>query len=211
MGQRRGLVGSPPGQPHAVRCPRRLFPRLVISPCPQQPKMPPGRPQRGQVQVVRHRQPAEQARGLKRAGQPHPGTAPRVEMSDVAAEQLHPPGRGAVAAGDEVEQRGLAGAVRPEHRPALSGEDRDVHVPDRGHPAEALGHPVHRDDRGHATPPVGVLTGTAGSGPAGRRGLRRSRAPTALAAPTRPPGETRTITRKMTPIQVAYRSVQLDR
>ena len=33
----------------------------------------------------------------------------------------------------------------------------------------------------------------------------------ALAAPTRPPGETRTITRKMTPIQVAYRSVQLDR
>ena len=40
-------------------------------------------------------------------------------------------------AGDQVEQRGLAGAIRPNNREDLPLADREAHAIDRGEPAEA--------------------------------------------------------------------------
>src|SRR5262249_34553237 len=49
-------------------------------------------------------------------------------------------GVGLEQAADDVEQRGLAGAVRADDRDDLALPDRDGHVLDRAHPAEALRH-----------------------------------------------------------------------
>src|SRR5262245_64501618 len=41
-------------------------------------------------------------------------------------------------AGDQIEQRGLAGSVRPDHRENLALADLEAHAVDGGEPAEAL-------------------------------------------------------------------------
>ena len=51
----------------------------------------------------------------------------------------HPPRVRRIVAGDDVEERRLAGAVRADHRPALAGGDRQRDVVDRRQRAEAPG------------------------------------------------------------------------
>jgi hypothetical protein len=48
---------------------------------------------------------------------------------------------------DHVQHRGLAGAVRPDHREDLVTPDLDADPVERGDPAEGEGDPVGRQDR----------------------------------------------------------------
>ena len=65
----------------------------------------------GGQQVLAHRQAAEQPRHLERAHQPAPRDLVHREAADALAGELHLAGVGRVDAGDEIDQRGLAGAV----------------------------------------------------------------------------------------------------
>ena len=52
-------------------------------------------------------------------------------------------------AGDHVEQRGLAGAVRPDDGEDLALGDREAHIVDREQAAEALADALHLEQRAH--------------------------------------------------------------
>src|SRR5581483_3937646 len=86
----------------------------------------PGLP--GQPDVLPHAQVAEHARRLERAAQPGPRPPDRAVTGDVASVQFDPAGAGPQQAGDQVEQRGLAGAVRPDDAEHLPRSHRQVDV-----------------------------------------------------------------------------------
>src|SRR5262249_6318731 len=87
--------------------------------------------------VLKGRELAEQANVLKRARDAEGGDAVRRQACDVAALVAQAAGRGRGEAGDEVEQRRLAGAVGPDQAEELAA----------GH---GEGHPAHRDDAAEA-------------------------------------------------------------
>jgi hypothetical protein len=62
----------------------------------------------------------------------HRGRAGEVDATDLDAARIRP-----VLAGDEVEQRGLAGAVRADHADEFAVLDRQVDRIDGGQPAES--------------------------------------------------------------------------
>ena len=92
--------------------------RAPASPCRDRAHralVPPSTPRMARYAVL-HRDPAERPGLLVRPGEPEPCTVPRGEVGHVLAEQLDRPRRGGQITGDHVEQRRLAGAVRPEDR-----------------------------------------------------------------------------------------------
>ncbi len=92
----------------------------------------------------------------------HPGHVLAVEGPD--------PRVRLVEAGQEVEERGLAGAVRPDQGGDAAPLELEVVHVDGGETTEAPVHPVDGEDRiglGHAGAPVDALEGVDGA-PCGR-------------------------------------------
>ena len=73
---------------------------------------------------------------LKRARQPALREQMRREPGHLVTPKPYAPARGRVNAGNKVEQRGLAGAVRSDDGEDLARLDRERHARDRGHAAE---------------------------------------------------------------------------
>src|SRR2546426_943061 len=84
---------------------------------------------------------------------------------------------------DDVEEGGLAGAVRPDHREDLAGLDAEAHARQRGQRPEPLGDVVDLEDHAVAR---------------SREKIRRS--------PSRPRGMNRTMTMRTTPMTMKYQS-----
>src|SRR5437867_2553972 len=84
---------------------------------------------------------------------------------------------------DDVEEGGLAGAVRPDHREDLAGLDAEAHARQRGQRPEPLGDVVDLEDHAVAR---------------SREKIRRS--------PSRPRGMKRTMTMRTTPMTMKYQS-----
>ena len=86
----------------------------------------------------------EEAPVLERATEPEPGPRLRRLAADVVDLALRVARASIVPIvlgrepGDDVEQRGLAGAVRADEADDLAGADRERHVVERGDAAEAL-------------------------------------------------------------------------
>ena len=87
------------------------------------------------------------------------GRHARRQVGDVLPHQLDRARRGREVAGDDVEQRRLAGAVRPEDRAALAVRDVEVDVAHGLHTAEAPADPPQAEDRLGAS--AAVLSVTA--------------------------------------------------
>ena len=102
--------------------------------------------------VVEHGHAGKQRDVLKRAGDAERGDAGRPGAGHVPAFEPDRAGVGLVEAADDVEQRGLAGAVRSDDRRQAAAAHRERDVLDRAHAAKMLGHaadgeqrvPVHR-------------------------------------------------------------------
>ena len=99
-----------------------------------------------QQHVVEHGQAREQAGDLERARHAERGAAVALPAGDVLAEQQHLPGARRKNAGDQVEQRGLAGAVRPDDRLAVAGHDLERDAAHGMKAAKALGQPLQFKD-----------------------------------------------------------------
>src|ERR1700730_5113452 len=79
--------------------------------------------------------------------QSQPRPVPRRRVGDVVAEELHGSARGRDVTGDNVEERRLAGTVRPQDRAALSGEDVEIHVAHRVEAAKLPADPPPAEGR----------------------------------------------------------------
>ena len=99
-----------------------------------------------QQHVVEHRQPRKQAGDLERARHAERGAAVALPGRDVVAEQQHLPDARRKYSGDQVEQRGLAGAVRPDDGLAVAGHDLERDAAHGVKAAEALGQPLQFED-----------------------------------------------------------------
>src|SRR5207342_569031 len=104
--------------------------------------------------VLARREPGERADELKGTGHPLSADPVRREPADRVAGEPDLTGVRAEGAGDQVEQRRLAGAVRPHDADQLAFVQREADVADGAHPAEALADVRHLEE-GHA---VGRLT-----------------------------------------------------
>src|SRR3712207_4350780 len=74
-------------------------------------------------------------------GTDHPlaGNDVRLQSADLLAIVEHLPGRRGEERGDELEQRALAGAIRPDYRDDLTLLDVEADIVDRDQTAKALG------------------------------------------------------------------------
>ena len=100
----------------------------VVAARPQQREAPARNAAAREIHVVDHRKAGEQRGDLIGAAQAPPDALVRREVRHVLAEEADRPGGRREVAGDAVEQRGLAGAVRAEHRAPLARPhgERDV-------------------------------------------------------------------------------------
>src|SRR5580700_7869639 len=120
-------------------------------------------------------------------------------LGDVAVEQLDRAGVGKQLAGNEIEQRGLAGAVRADDQPALARLDFETDVGGDAQAAERFTQALD-GKRGHgfgsAAGAAGCVTGTTFFAPLiARHAERDSRAMPG----TRPSGMNTTMATKMAP------------
>ena len=111
--------------------------------------------------VALHRQVREERVVLE----DHPDPPPLRRHERRRARQLGPAdgdraGVGALEAGDQPQQRGLAAAGRPQHRDQLAARDLEVDAGDRAHAAEGLDDASDRDVA-HATMLRSAATGDA--------------------------------------------------
>jgi hypothetical protein len=88
--------------------------------------------------VLEHGHLLEQPQVLERARDAAQRGAARIDAGERLAAQLDRAGVGREVAGDQVEQRGLAGAVRTDQRGDDAGRQVEVDVVRRDHAAEAL-------------------------------------------------------------------------
>ena len=106
----------------------------------------------------------------------------RRQPGDVAALEPDAPAIGAQGARDQVEERGLAGAVRPHDAEQLAGLEREADVVDREDAAEALGQPLDLEEGHAARRPTASALSAWRTAARGRRAAR-SRPPSATPAP----------------------------
>ena len=178
VGQRVGrLVPAVPGQPLAeerqhVLGQRPGFALLAAGPRQPQYRLPrhrPGPAVGGGHHVLQHGHVHEQPQRLERARDPEPGDdvrrpardrlcCPRLgDEPDVSRARL-------VHAGDHVEDRGLARAVRPDDADHLTLADLQVQLGQGAQPAERQGQPVELENGAH----VATSTRRCPSSPCGR-------------------------------------------
>src|SRR5262249_47430749 len=101
-------------------------------------------------QVLELSHAVERLRNLKRAADAQ-ATAPfRRQMGDVDAREDDAPGVGGNRAAGDAEQRGLAGAVRPDDAERLALGEREIERARDDHGAEALGDFFEGKDGRHA-------------------------------------------------------------
>ena len=100
------------------------------------------------IEVVAYRRALDEADVLERAPEPEGGALVDGQAGDVPPLVQDAAGVGHVEAGDEVEQRRLAGAVGPDHPDDLPLADGDAHVEVGLHAAEPDGQVV-RVKHGH--------------------------------------------------------------
>ena len=106
----------------------------------------PARESAGDHQILEHRHAAERLRNLKRAGDAQPAALGRRQPRDVAALEQDASGIRRHRAGDDAEQRGLAGAVRPDDAERFAfGESKIEPVGDHDR-AEPLTDTFERQD-----------------------------------------------------------------
>ena len=79
----------------------------------------------------------EELRNLERAGDAEARDRPRRVRRDVLAEKAHAAGLRLQVAGRDVEERGLAGAVRADDREVLAVDDIEIDAVGRDDAAEA--------------------------------------------------------------------------
>ncbi len=96
-----------------------------------------------QPQVFVDRQPLEQIGDLERARQPLMADRLRRHALDLAAVQLDGAGIGRVEAGDQIEQRGLSRAVRPDQGMDFAGADLQARIGHRANAAKTLRDAAH--------------------------------------------------------------------
>src|SRR5450759_3160593 len=92
-----------------------------------------------QRHIVEHAKIEKQGRDLKRARQPQRATAINRQRGDVVAGEMDAAGIGRHLAAELADQRGLAGAVRPDHRVQLAGGDVEHDIVGGDDALEALG------------------------------------------------------------------------
>jgi hypothetical protein len=102
--------------------------------------------------VVEHRQLLEQGGLLEGAHQAERGDAAGAQARDVPPLEQHPPRRRRIEAADDVEGRGLAGAVRADQAADLARLDREREVVHRREAAEAPAEPLDLEDRCQCPP-----------------------------------------------------------
>src|SRR5689334_14758106 len=90
--------------------------------------------------IVQHAQTAKGLRGLKRASQPVARRLVRRLAGDVAIAYAYNSGIRVLKTADEIEQRGLPGAIRPDHAGDTPGWRDDVDAGDRHHATERDAH-----------------------------------------------------------------------
>jgi hypothetical protein len=145
----------------------------------------------GDQQVLVDRLALGQADELEGAAHPQRGAGVRRQAGDVDAEQLDPPGVGGERAGQSVEHRRLAGAVRAHEADDRAAVDAQVGVVHRLQPAEADAH-AGGLQHGHPGPRLGQRRHPGGTRqrrqgrPGGRqRGLAAAACEPAPRAPPR--------------------------
>src|SRR5436309_770053 len=126
--------------------------------------------------VVERGERGEHARELKRTSDSARADRGGREADQAPALEANVATVGGQRAGDAVEQRGLARAVRSDEPDDLAGLDRDAHARERRHAAEALRHVVDLEEAHVAvTPASGVAPRSRRGGPHTPR-RRRTRA-----------------------------------
>ena len=103
--------------------------------------------ERREIDAVLDADAEEHARLLIGARQPSLRAFPGRDRRDVLAEELDGAGRRGEVAGDDVEERGLAGAVRAEDGPTLAVSDVEVDVAHGEQTAEALADSLQAESR----------------------------------------------------------------
>ncbi len=153
----------------------------------------------GEIDVLAHGQPREQAAKSGRCGAARGGCARAAADGHVLAEEAHGAGRRRKIAGHAIEQRRLAGAVRSEHGAALAGTDVQRDVGQRRERAEDAADAAQFDG----------VAGAGGGHSFGDRAQRRVLPPEARPRvdnrrqmPITPSGENKTMSRKQRPISV---------
>src|SRR5262249_47475606 len=103
------------------------------------------REERG-LHVLERGETAEDARDLKGASHPAPAEIVRRQSTDVRAFELDLTGIVREVAGDQVEERRLAGAVRTDDRAQVAGRHSEVHAVHGADAAEVLLEPDELED-----------------------------------------------------------------
>ena len=153
--------------PVAVRDFRHAAPRLALEPHPREDaarrveerrlarerpeRVPAGarKAQQREHHVVLERVVREERDDLVGAREPAARALVRLHARDLAPEDADRARVAAQVAGDEVEERGLAGAVGPDDEPALARHHLERDVVRRRQPAEGLAQSPHRERRRH--------------------------------------------------------------
>ena len=112
-------------------------------------------PEQCEHDVAQERVAREQRDDLIGAGDADMGALPARDPRDVASEDVDRAGARLQVAGDLVEQRRLAGAVRADDQAPLAGLDRQVDVARHLQPAERLAQ-ILEGERGHRPASVGA-------------------------------------------------------
>ena len=113
--------------------------------------------QRGQLHVLHGGELVHQVEGLEDepdVGPPHPGQRLLAQLVDAAPRQPHLPGRRALQAAQQVQQRRLAATARPHHGERLARGDLQLDPIEGAHEARSLAvlllQPARAQDRPHA-------------------------------------------------------------
>src|SRR5919204_2769701 len=125
--------------------------------------------QRAGGDVLHHRHPRERLHDLEGSGEAEPRDPVGPLARDVMAVEMHMARRGRMHAGDQVDQRGLAGAVRPNEADDLALVDVEADVVDGLEPAEPARDAIQGQKRRHfAIAFVGEPSRISASRPLGR-------------------------------------------
>src|SRR5205823_10664731 len=118
----------PAVEAHAARKLLRLLAKLTVASQHDRAQVARLHAQHGEIEVVLHREPGEEPRLLVRATHPELGARARRQLGDLLAVEFDRARARSKVAGDHVEERRLARAVRAEDRAPLAVRDIQIDV-----------------------------------------------------------------------------------